>query len=348
MVKLKKMISIIKKEIIIIVSIFCLFFIPLSVFANLDGSTEDITLKTNPEIPIPNEILSLNLDSYLIDLGTSEIIWYKNDVLQNKGYGERSFSFVVGRPGSSDSITAVISTQNGKIFTKNFVIRPAEVDLIWESNSSTPPFYKGKALVPKQSIVKIVAVPNIIDLEGRRIDPKNLIYKWKKNWEVLGSLSGFGKNIYLFDSSKTFRDNIITVDVQTLDGKFRATKSIKLSFCQPKIIFYKDAPLLGIMFENAITDKFKLKEDEVTFFAQPFFFSKSDIFNNLELEWFMNGKKIKKSLGNILTFKRPIDKGFSLVDLKIQNINRFLQFATGSFQIEFGEDKKSFNVFNKN
>jgi len=196
MVKLKKMISIIaKKEIMITLGVFVLFFIPLLASANLNGTSEDIILKTNPQIPVPNKIISLNLSSYLTDLGTSEIAWYKNGVFQSKGSGKRSFSFVVGGLGSSNTITAVILTQGGKTFTKRIVFRPAEVDLLWESNSTVPPFYEGKALASKQSVIKIVAVPNIIDLNGKKISSKNLVYRWKKDWQVLGSLSGFGKNV---------------------------------------------------------------------------------------------------------------------------------------------------------
>lgn len=342
MVKLRKMTLITKKEILMILSVFVLFFIPLLASANLNGTSEDIILKTNPQIPIPNKILSLNLNSGLTNLGTSEIAWYKNNVLQSKGYGEKSFSFVVGNTGSSDIITAVILTQGGKTFTKRIVFRPAEVDLLWESDSTVPPFYEGKALVSKQSMVKIVAVPNIIDLKGNKINPKNLVYRWKKNWEVLGGFSGLGKNIYLFDSSKTFKNNLITVEVQTLDGRFKASQSVMFSFHRPKIVFYKSDPLLGIMFGNAIVNNFNLSGDEATFFVQPFFFSKSDVFNNLKWKWSMNGKEIKGQQGvDMLTFKRPENKGFASIELNIQNVNRFLQFAAGGFKISFGEDKKS-------
>jgi len=96
-------------------------------------------------------------------------------------------------------------------------------------------------------------------VEKRLASPRKSFRFWKKC-------------IVFLIAQKTFRNELITVDVQTLDGRFKASQSVMFSFHQPKIVFYKSDPLLGIMFGKAITSNFNLKGDEVTFFVQPFVF----------------------------------------------------------------------------
>ena len=307
----------------------------------------EININMKPEFPRANQTIMLNLESYSTDLNKADIYWYENDVLQKSGLGEKDFSFKVGEVGKAEKISVKIITNNFGVINKQLTINPSEVDLIWEADSITPPFYKGKALNSYQSDVKVVAMPNFITENGKKINSKNLVYKWRKDWRVLGNLSGVGKNVLKIKGLKEFKENTIVVDIESLDGSLRARRTIVIKPHNPKVIFYKKDSLLGTIFNRAISDQFDMKEEEVAVVAYPFFFSKEDSFlNKLEYDWAMNNKKINNKENIILLRKEENTKeGISSLDLKIKNTNRIMQLAENKFNVIFGAERNS--VFEK-
>src|SRR5688572_16598777 len=90
-----------------------------------------------------------------------------------------------------------------------FNLKAQEVDLLWQAETYTLPFYKGKALWSKESRVKLLAIPR-----GPGVgNPLNLTYKWTKNGTVLGNINGVGKNTIAFTDSIISRPQTIQVDI---------------------------------------------------------------------------------------------------------------------------------------
>ncbi len=322
------------KNKIILPFIFSILFFPVFVGAQVSGSGNDINVKIQPEFPRAYDDISISIESYSVDLNQSKVNWYKNNILEKSGIGKNSFSFQVGGIGTSDTVVIQISSSRlGKI-TKTITIRPAEVDLIWETDSITPPLYKGKALSSYQSEIKVIAVPNMIDGNGKKLSPENLIYKWKKDWKVLGSKSGYGRDTLVINGFDNLRDGPIRVEVESSGGKYRASGSVLTKTYQPKVVLYENNPILGVVYDKAISYSLRLREEEVDLVAVPFFFSKN---SRVEYNWFMNNKKINNRTNNLVLRQQEGEEGSTAFRLEVQNLDKIMQSAQNNIKVIFGE-----------
>jgi len=93
-------------------------------------------------------------------------------------------------------------------------LRAQEVDILWQGETYTPPFYKGRALWSSQSRITFLAIPH-----GAGIgNPANLTYRWTQNGTVLGNINGIGKNTLSFTDSVLSKPQTIKIDV--LSGQY--------------------------------------------------------------------------------------------------------------------------------
>ena len=169
----------------IFVAIFCLtliFFLwnhiafaQFSLSPSLDNFVE---LQVFPNFPKANENIFFEVASYSTDLNQATIVWLKDGKQVASGVGLKNFSAKTGQLGTKIKMDVLIQTSNNKEVFKTVTIIPAEVDLIWEANSYTPPFYKGKALFPNEGKITVVAFPHILNDGGQRISDDKIIYKY--------------------------------------------------------------------------------------------------------------------------------------------------------------------------
>ena len=223
-----------------------------------------------------------------VDLNNSEITWSLDNKIVLKGVGEKVLRFKTGPIGSNNKIGVVIKTQDGNIIYKDKEIRPADVDMLWEAYTYTPPFYKGKALNSTNSVIKIVAIPHLINSDGARISPQNLIYEWKIRDELYEDLSGVGKNTYAFQTDIIPTKETMGVGVKSVDGLSSASGQVTLISSEPKIVVYESNPLLGILFNTAFKNTI-LSENETILSAYPFFFSTKNS-SGVDYSWRVNEK----------------------------------------------------------
>ncbi len=211
-----------------------------------------------------------------------------------------------------------------------------EVDLLWQGETYTPPFYLGRSLWAKQSEITFLAVP--IGLGN----PQALAYRWLRNGTVLGSLSGTGKNSLTLTDSVLSKPQTIKVEVLRYDDyeePVLASKSITLTPVTPSLTVYENNPLYGFLFDNEISGTYLLKEAEVTFGAFPFFFSASDHGqSNLNYKWQTNtgGVETRESV----TYRAPEDAaGSASINLTLTRPDKILQSAQSNFLIQFGDEE---------
>jgi hypothetical protein len=205
--------------------------------------------------------------------------------------------------------------------------------------SYTPPFYKGKSANPNQGVVLVVAIPELISVSGEKIPTQNIIYSWKKNNMVQQSDSGIGKNVFMFSGTIPIRDVNIEVNASSIDGNIHASKKVTITNISPKIIFYEDSPIYGIMFNRAINKTVRMLSDEFKVKSFPYFMSVGYAQSpDLNYSWVINNK----SSENLDTDKTAMifrntsgGSGIATVDLKVENISRIFQFANNSFVINF-------------
>ena len=312
---------------------------------DLNEIKNSLEITITPASPGANKDVFVKLESFSFDLNSSEIILALDGVIKSKGIGKKSFSFKTGKIGSVSLIKAIIKTKDGRNIEKSLVVRPAGVDILWEANSYTPPFYKGKALYSYQSFITVIALPDMIDANGVKMKPENMTYKWTKDSKVLGDVSGYGKNSFTFSKSVISHSPEIKVEVMSPDKKIKASGEITLGAIEPKTLFYENNPLYGIIYEKAIIGDFKLNGNEITLAPVPYFFSIEDADNDkIQYNWNMNGKNINSKDGEKQKTFRNTEgkKGSAAISLDLQNDSKVLQGARTNVLLKFegGESDK--------
>ncbi len=208
-----------------------------------------------------------------------------------------------------------------------------------ESDTYTPPFYKGKALHSYNGSFKVIALPEFIDMSGKIIDPKELIYSWSKNGNVVADSSGYGKSTFISSQTSYLREGEdITVEVSAPRDNIVAQRNITIKPTVPKIIFYENSPLHGVVYEKSLSGSFGLKNEEISIIAEPFFFSiPSRNSSNLETTWKLNGSTVYNSQNKTdITLRKVGDTGASNLGITIQNKAKLLQGANNNVVIQYG------------
>lgn len=323
----------------LLVCILCFFiYTPTVGYGQLINTSDDeVSFGVSPENPEPNEPTTIKLESYSIDLDKSNTKWYVNNTLAQEGRGLKTLTFQVGDLGKSSVVKIIIDSTKGQII-KNITINPSAVTILWEADTYTPPFFKGKALFSHQSRVTFVAQPQIV-VGGRTLNPSNLIYRWSKDGTVLGNQNGYGKQTLTLTGSVISRSMRIFVEVEDPQSGATASGVITLSPVEPEILMYKMDPLYGVQYNKAILQSIALTGKEITLTSIPYFFSsQSAVINNeLMYTWSINGEEISDGLNiNTRVFRTIGDiSGKSDIGIRIEQPNKILQFASHNTIIDF-------------
>ncbi len=299
------------------------------------SSGYNLELKLDPEYPSANQTVSAKVELYGLAIEKNEILWSIDGIIKERGIGQKEFFFQTKDWGENTILTVQVNTSNNGQLQKQIQITPAEVDLIWEADTYTPPFYKGKALNSSNSIVNVVALPNFIDKNGQKISSEKLIYNWKEDWKIKGLQSGYGKNTFSLEGPQTNRSKSVTVTIESVDGALKTEKSISFRSENPEIVFYRQDPLLGTLYNTVIKNEYSLGSEEIKIIASPFFFSPQ---NNINYKWTMNGQ-IMNFYNNEIILRQPEGKtGSAQIALKIQNMDSILQFTDNNFIVNFEDN----------
>lgn len=301
------------------------------------GIEQYITLSSNPKYPKAYETVTVSIEGFSNEVGAAEIEWRINGARASQGKGQKNFSFKTGTLGSVFNIEAVIDTGSGAHIEKSVTFSASDVDLLWEANSYVPPFYKGKALYPLQGTVVITALPSVFE-NGSKVSTKNLLYTWKKDGLILGSLSGYGKNTLAIEG--TFIGSSVSVSVEvSSSGGAKAAGAMSVKPQLPEVLLYEESPLYGVRLESALKSAFTMKEKETTILSIPYFFNLSEIgAGALVRTWALNGKTIEgREKEEAVTFRQPEEAGSSQVSVTIDNPSKVLQSAQGTMTLRFNK-----------
>lgn len=297
---------------------------------------KDLTIKTDPIYPSANEEITATIISDITDINRADIFWYVNNKLEASGKGLYEFKFKTKNIGDVVFINVTLNTFEGFRVYKKIAINPLEIDIVWETDSYTPPFYKGKALTPPKTNMKFVVMPNFITPSGSVIPAEKLIYTWREGTTILKRNSGYGKNILRTESPEFFWEKDISVEVSSFDSSLRAYKKINLGVILPEIVLYEDRPIRGTWYEEAVNDEFNISNKELTIKAEPYFFAEVDKKNgNLIYDWSLNGTAVTGDSGGKITFRQEGGEGDAQIGINIKNIAKKFQKAVGAFVLNF-------------
>jgi hypothetical protein len=303
-------------------------------------------LKINPTFPKPNQTIVAEVSSLATDIDRANISWSLNGRPYQSGRGLKKVEMLAGDNGSTLNITVTVTSVEGERFTDTERIRVSNVELIWEAFSYTPPFYKGKALASHETLIKVVAMPELLTSGGALINPDNLIYTWRKDRTVLGSLSGIGRQSLIFRMPKLSEVSRVDVEISSIDGTQTTATSIVIQSLDPLVVAYEKHPLFGVDFSRALIGDVLMNRNEINIIATPFYFSAysaDDI--RLKYGWRINRSNSGINRNEITLRADEGKKGASSVSFSAENVKEIMQSAGTSFNILFGAESRSTNPF---
>jgi hypothetical protein len=255
----------------------------------------------------------------------------------SSGIGKKSFSLNAPNAGEEARVIATTSLPDGAVDT-NIVIRPLVMVLLYQAKDSyVPPFYKGKAIPSPDSLVKVVALPEIKS-GSSMVNPNNMTYLWKKDYTNNQDGSGYGKNSFTYVNDYLEDSNNIGVTASTIDQKYSSTTSIDVGMTKPKIIFYKNDTKMGTLWDQALSDGHKIIDSEVLV-AAPYFISPGDIrIPTLTWDWFINDETVNAPTLRKNTMPLQVQtgtSGTSKIRLEINNTEKIFESAIKEINVEF-------------
>lgn len=202
------------------------------------------------------------------------------------------------------------------------------VDLLWQGETYTPPFYKGRSLWSKQSSATFVAIPQGLGNSAA------LNYKWSKNGTVLGTLSGVGKNSIVIADSVLSKGITLKVQVVSSGNNVLGEASVNLAPQNPQVIIYENHPLYGFLFNLETYEGYPIS-NEATFASFPLFFdSPSRQSSVLDYAWKTNSEASHKE--SSVTYRSPEGgAGTAMVNSSVSHNDKFLEKAERNFSIKF-------------
>jgi hypothetical protein len=316
--------------------IVIIFFFLWAPFVNSQLiSHDEIIIVSKPETPGPEETVTLRADFFGSDLNRATIKWYKNGKLESQGTSVKEFSFETGPLGSQTSIRVDITTEKGEFFSKTLTVRPTSVEIVWEADTHTPPFYKGKALPSSGSNVKLVAIPEFITSEGIKIPKEDLFYKWK----VDGGSNVEGKGKFVAFATAPLLSNTIKASLEVSNQERTLVKeySTEIKMEEPEALFYKNDPLFGIFYEKAFPKSFSAESGEVTVRVEPFYLAKRSVLEGV-YTWEINGKPAtshETDFKNITLVRGKDTQGRAELEINIIDVELIKQSLSDLLVISF-------------
>lgn len=323
-------------------------------YMNLVPKTEDIRadsireyldVKTIPKNPAPHETVRVTIESYITDLNKATISWSLNGRLIERGAGKKAFSFQNGSSGETTRLSISITTNKGEVITKELSWSPVGITIMWEANTYTPPFYKGKALMTPQAIVRATAVPDSIGTRNA-LSAGDLVYIWKKDGNAVPNASGYGKNSFSFLGPKPYGETKVSVQVSSTDDTVKSEMQVTLPLTKPFILFYEDHPLLGVWHNRALGSGLSLTKKEFSINAEPYFFStETGEAPELLYSWSLNSKPVTNISRAITLHNEAGQNGNSALNLTMRGLRKTFQTASHSLMISFTTEGSSRPTF---
>lgn len=321
--------------------IFLALALVLPVYAQLglDFGSANVSLSITPEHPAPGNTVRITAQSSSIDLRVYDLAWYANGKKIAGGAGLLETDVVAGLLGSEMNVEAVVSSAGVETASAQAIIRPVEIDLLWESDSYVPAFYRGRALPSAGTGLHMEALVRFKRPNGSFVPQNEILYTWRKNGYVIQSISGRGKSYASIGSPPLFGGDVISVDVESLDGDFAGSASVRVPSVEPELMLYENHPLFGIMYHRALGAQTFAPQTEMTFAAVPYFAEAgSPDDGRLTYAWRVNGNAVVNdpARGSEITINAENSSGLALIQLALSSVSNFFLSRSGSWAISLG------------
>lgn len=289
---------------------------------------EKVTYDLLPTRPNVGDTVEIEAKMYGTPVKNAIFTWFVDGKLYKKEQGLNMISVYVNK---GTKVNVSILTVNGATLSNEWVFNPEQVKLIWEANTYTPPFYKGKALYTAESALTF----NAINLDAKNpLTSKNADYVWKTDGVVQGAKSGVYKNTYiyqgdllqyepLFELLYTSVTNFNQVKAGQKAAPVNSRSVLRVQTLESNVFTYEKTPLLGVLFNKKIDTFFSVTKPEVTLVSFPVYYSVESALDPT-YTWLLNDSVIKRD-SNSLSFKKTKDNVQSRLTISVSNPKSLLQ-----------------------
>lgn len=324
-----------------------LLIIPTFSFAQLENiglgglsgfpETDTVIIDVSHQYPEPNQIVKVSAKSFSTDLKKQQIMWLLNGVKFQEGLGLTHTEVKMGPSGSKSEIKIVVTKQDLGRIQSTVTLIPYDLSIYAEAETYVPPFYRGKALASNQTNYKFTAITDFKDVNGNKMQPRDLVYRWKINNKNDPENSGPGKNTYYYKNNLVSRPVNIILEVTPINSNNTAKINRTFDFVEPAIVFYEDSPVFGTILDRAMLGNLNMLSKELNIISVPYSFDKKSI-KDLKHEWSINNKLDKSLNKNTITLRREDGKaGRVTIKNKVFNDKMLLQYSTSNLVLTFNK-----------
>ena len=290
-----------------------------------------------PATPRPGEAVTVSVQSSLLNIRDSDVLWEANGKKIAQGKGASSASVTAGALGAETTIVVTVAAQDGMSATAEAVIIPTELDLLVDSDSYTPPFYRGAPRPSAGTSLRLQAFPRF--KRGSAMIPAGeLIYTWRRGGEVLGGISGRGKAAAVIPVEHIFGVDLISVEVRSADDRLAQVSSVSVAAQVPVLALYENHPLYGVLYHRALPNTASVSGAEATFTAVPLFAQARSVYDPaLQFDWRVNSAEIPANPKNPgeLTINAENSSGVAFIELGVTHATNFFIDAKGAWNVTF-------------
>lgn len=301
-----------------------------------------LTLTMTPEYPAPGETVQLSVSSYALDINRSTIVWKAGDTVIKEGEGESQATITAGNVGSVTTITVEVTSESGQFGTGEARIAPADIQILWSTDSYVPPFYKGKKIAGPSA--KIDAYARVEFSNGTRaVAEKDIIYTWYRGNTVLSAISGRGKSRVTL-TGPVFGTETFRVVAESVDRSRYAEGEMRVTAQESQLKLYEHHPLYGILYHRAFVGDVNTVEKELRVTAVPYF-AHTNSPHSLSYEWTVNDTPVTAhpEEPETLTINASGFTGDINLRLTAMNPSDLLMRSLGSWRIVFGGSSGMFS-----
>jgi len=306
-----------------------LFALPAAAFAQAFPTEDPLTVTVSPQYPQPFSTATLTFTSSSVDLANATLSVKEGASTVYTG-NAGPVGIALGAPGKPVRLS-VTATSDGTPYTQTVTIVPQDVALVAEPQSSAPPLYVGKPLVPQGGSTRVVAAANLRTPAGAPLDPRALSYAWTVDDTELSAASGIGKDALVVASPLEYRASTVSVVVSSQDGAEIGGDSLTLMPEDPLVRVYENDPLRGIRFDRALSGTYAIANSESSLYAAAYSFPTDQ--GGPSVRWFLGGSLAQT--GPLVTL-RPTGSGTGSATLSVSAESADGTSASSGLSLTFG------------
>ena len=301
-----------------------ILFYPEVTFGN------ELTINYEPRHPRPEEEVTVSLSG--INSRETNIDWQIRGFSEMIRETDQRVTFTLGELGETAYVSARVTLADGSLIRESIDIKPRVVDILWEGQTYTPPFYQGRALPVENSSMTVKAVPRF---SQEFPEVENYYFQWMLDGIRISGRERGLNTIGLLPDHLRRGGRELRVDIYDQDQKLVARESFAVRLSEPEVLVYKTTQEEGVLsYPHAGKRGQRIAQPKVFWGAIPFYFYIDSRYDDqLGFDWQVNGDRLE-TVGPYAGWQVEEEGGAS-VDVEVQNNRYTSQVTQTSFAVWF-------------